>query len=75
MIFYCSVKVTVPVFYAQGRVRWPLFASLTAVGANLACAFALNPVLWAVPCTLGIAYLLYHQFRITRMRQRRVAAA
>ena len=50
-----------------------LMVGISIVG--LAPAIALNPILWAVPCTLGIAYLLYHQFRITRMRQRRVAAA
>lgn len=53
-----------------------VYTAFLAFGAvNWIPAIALNPVLWAVPCTLGIAYLLYHQFRITRMRQRRVAAA
>jgi len=38
-LFYCLVKVTVPVLYAQGRVRIPLLASLVAVACNLAVAF------------------------------------
>jgi len=40
VVFYCLVKVTVPVLYAQGRVRVPLLASLLAVGCNLAVAFS-----------------------------------
>ncbi|MEO0345419.1 MAG: hypothetical protein AAF229_04085 [Pseudomonadota bacterium] len=53
-----------------------VYTAFLAFGAvNWIPAIALNPILWAVPCTLGIGYLLYHQFRITRMRQRRVAAA
>jgi putative peptidoglycan lipid II flippase len=43
VIFYCCVKVLVPVFYAQGRTRVPMVASLVAVVANLACALALHP--------------------------------
>jgi len=42
VVFYCSVKVLVPVFYAQGRTRVPMAASLVAVAANLACALALH---------------------------------
>jgi putative peptidoglycan lipid II flippase len=41
VIFYCLVKVTVPVFYARGRIRAPVIASLVAVAANLACALSL----------------------------------
>jgi putative peptidoglycan lipid II flippase len=43
VIFYCCVKVMVPVFYAQGRTRVPMAASFVAVAANLACALALHP--------------------------------
>lgn len=42
VIFYCCVKVTVPVFYAQGRTRVPMAASFVAVAANLACALVLH---------------------------------
>jgi putative peptidoglycan lipid II flippase len=42
VIFYCCVKVLVPVFYAQGKTRVPMVASLVAVVANLACALALH---------------------------------
>ncbi|MHC4547225.1 MAG: murein biosynthesis integral membrane protein MurJ [Planctomycetota bacterium] len=45
VIFYCCVKVVVPVFYAQGQTRVPVMASLVAVLANLACALALHPSL------------------------------
>ncbi|NJN14584.1 MAG: hypothetical protein HC813_02875, partial [Planctomycetes bacterium] len=45
VIFYCSVKVLVPVFYAQGRMRVPLVASLVAVAVNVATALALHPLL------------------------------
>jgi peptidoglycan biosynthesis protein MviN/MurJ (putative lipid II flippase) len=43
VVFYCCVKVMVPVFYAQGRTRVPMAASFVAVVANLACALALHP--------------------------------
>jgi putative peptidoglycan lipid II flippase len=45
VIFYCCVKVLVPVFYAQGRTRVPMVASLVAVVANPACALALHEYL------------------------------
>jgi putative peptidoglycan lipid II flippase len=56
VIFYCGVKVLVPVFYAQGRTRVPMAASLVAVAANLACALALHPHLrWrGLALALGI---------------------
>ena len=37
------MKVVAPVFYAQGRVRVPLLASIVAVAANLVCALSLHP--------------------------------
>lgn len=43
VVFYSSVKVVVPVFHAQGRMRVPAIASLAAVAANLACALSLFP--------------------------------
>lgn len=45
VVFYCAVKVVAPVFYAQGRMRVPLLASLVAVAANVAAAVALHPQL------------------------------
>ncbi len=44
-VFFCLVKVCVPVFYAQGRVRIPVVASLVGVAMNLACALSLHPSL------------------------------
>ena len=42
-----------------------VYTAFLAFGAvNLLPAMALNPILWATPCTLGITYLLYHQFKI-----------
>ncbi|MEE8104674.1 MAG: murein biosynthesis integral membrane protein MurJ [Planctomycetota bacterium] len=42
---YCAVKVLVPVYYAVGKMRVPLLASVFAVAANLAVAIPLarNP--------------------------------
>jgi putative peptidoglycan lipid II flippase len=40
VVFYCAVKAVVPFFHAQGQVRVPVIASLAAVVANVACAFA-----------------------------------
>lgn len=49
-----------------------VYTAFLAFGAvNLLPAIALHPVLWAIPCSLGVAYLLYHQFRITRLRNQR----
>jgi putative peptidoglycan lipid II flippase len=45
VVFYCAVKVVAPVFYARGRMRVPLVASLVAVAANVAAAVALHPSL------------------------------
>jgi len=44
-VFYCLVKVTVPVFYAQNRLKGPLLASLVAVICNLAVALGTHPYL------------------------------
>jgi len=44
-VFYCLVKVTVPIFYAQGRLRAHVIASIVAVGANLAVALATHKTL------------------------------
>jgi putative peptidoglycan lipid II flippase len=45
VVFYCAVKVVVPYFYAQGRVRVPVFASMAAVVTNLACGVLTHPFL------------------------------
>jgi putative peptidoglycan lipid II flippase len=43
VVFYCAVKVVVPFFHAQGRVRVPVLASLAAVVANIGCALLAHP--------------------------------
>lgn len=35
---------------------------------------AFNPALWAMPCTIGLGIIIYHQLRIRGMRQRALAA-
>ncbi|MEL7025154.1 MAG: hypothetical protein AAGL69_15570 [Pseudomonadota bacterium] len=46
-----------------------VYTAFLAFGAvNLLPAYALNPALWALPTVLGVTYLLYHQYRITRRR-------
>ncbi len=48
-----------------------VYTAFLAFGAvNLMPQFAFSPVLWATPCTLGIAYLIYHQGRIMLARRR-----
>lgn len=48
-----------------------VYTAFLAFGAvNLLPAYALNPALWATPTIIGVTYLLYHQARIMRMRQR-----
>ncbi|MCA8960425.1 MAG: murein biosynthesis integral membrane protein MurJ, partial [Planctomycetes bacterium] len=44
LFFFCAVKVLVPAFYATDRIRVPLFASLTAIVANL--TWALSTIRW-----------------------------
>jgi putative peptidoglycan lipid II flippase len=59
VVFYCAVKVVVPFFYAQGRVRVPVIASLVAVAANLACALLTYPLLrWnGLALSVGVGQL------------------
>lgn len=55
-----------------------VYTAFLAFGAvNYMPQLAFSPVVWATPCVLGIAYLLYHQVRIMRARGqlRRTAAA
>ncbi|MFK7956518.1 MAG: hypothetical protein AB8B96_10505 [Lysobacterales bacterium] len=48
-----------------------VYTAFLAFGAvNFMPKFAFSPVLWATPCTLGIAYLIYHQARIMLARRR-----
>lgn len=48
-----------------------VYTAFLAFGAvNLLPAYALNPALWATPTIIGVTYLLYHQARIMRARQR-----
>ncbi|MFK7914570.1 MAG: hypothetical protein AB8B93_11710 [Pseudomonadales bacterium] len=43
-----------------------VYTAFLAFGAvNLLPQFAFSPLLWATPCTLGVSYLLYHQWRIS----------
>jgi len=59
VIFYCAVKVVVPFFHAQGRVRVPVVASVTAVAANLACALIAHPRLgwYGLALAVGVGQL------------------
>jgi len=42
VVFYCCVRVVVPVFQAQGRLRVPILAAFAAVAANLLCGVPLH---------------------------------
>jgi putative peptidoglycan lipid II flippase len=52
---YSAVKVAAPAFYALGRTRVPMAASLAAVAANLALNFVLFPFLGYPGLALGTA--------------------
>lgn len=41
VVFYSAVKVVVPIFHARGQMRVPIWGTLAAVAANLACALGL----------------------------------
>ena len=48
-----------------------VYTAFFAFGAvNFMPVLAFNPVLWSTPCTLGIALLLYHQYKIMMQRRR-----
>jgi hypothetical protein len=48
-----------------------VYTAFLAFGAvNLLPEYALNPALWMMPTLLGVTYLLYHQFRISKQRAR-----
>jgi len=49
-----------------------VYTAFFAFGAvNLMPALAFNPILWATPTTLGVALLLYHQYKVTMQRRQR----
>ncbi len=49
-----------------------VYTAFLAFGAvNWFPALAFNPVLWAIPTVLGVAYMIAHQWRVFRQRQRR----
>ena len=51
-----------------------VYTAFLAFGAvNLLPKYALSPALWAMPTTLGVGYLLYHQAKITSQRRRLAA--
>ncbi|MEN1727671.1 MAG: hypothetical protein AAGJ52_04450 [Pseudomonadota bacterium] len=48
-----------------------VYTAFLAFGAvNAMPQLAFSPIVWATPCTLGVIYLLYHQFKIIRSRRR-----
>lgn len=53
-----------------------VYTAFFAFGAvNLMPALAFNPILWATPTTLGVCLLLYHQYKVTMQRRKRLSAA
>ena len=53
-----------------------VYTAFFAFGAvNFMPALAFNPILWATPTTLGVALLLYHQFKVYLQRRKRFSAA
>lgn len=53
-----------------------VYTAFFAFGAvNLMPSLAFNPILWATPTTLGVALLLYHQYKVYMQRRRRLSAA
>ena len=49
-----------------------VYTAFLAFGAvNWFPALAFNPVLWAIPTVLGVAYMIHHQWQNFRQRQRR----
>ena len=48
-----------------------VYTAFLAFGAvNLMPHLAFHPVLWSTPCTLGVALLLYHQFKVIMQRRK-----
>lgn len=61
---YSSVKVIAPAFYAMGRARAPLAASVAAVAANLAFNITLFPVLGFRGLALGTSLAALINFSV-----------
>ena len=52
-----------------------VYTAFLAFGAvNFLPSIALHPVLWAIPTTSGVTYLLVHQARVMKMRSKRTLA-
>ena len=63
--------------HAKGLVGAAISAYTAFLAFGLVRAMpdhAFNPLLWAMPCTIGLGIILYHQVRIARMRTRALAA-
>ncbi|MCE9635932.1 MAG: murein biosynthesis integral membrane protein MurJ [Planctomycetes bacterium] len=71
---YSAVKVAAPAFYALGRTRVPLVASLSAVAANVALNFALFPIYGYPGLALGTALAATVNFAILVIAFHRTAA-
>lgn len=63
--------------HAKGLVGAAISAYTAFLAFGLVRAMpdhAFNPVIWAMPCVIGLGIILYHQVRIARMRGRALAA-
>lgn len=70
---YAAVKVVAPAFYALGKSRLPLVASLIAVAANVALNFALFPVMSYEGLALGTSVAATANFAVLVFAFRRMA--
>ncbi|MCG3135283.1 MAG: putative lipid II flippase MurJ [Planctomycetes bacterium] len=70
---YAAVKVVAPAFYALGKSRVPLVASVAAVAANVALNFALFPVLSYEGLALGTSVAATANFAVLVSAFRRMA--
>lgn len=53
-----------------------VYTAFLAFGAvNLFPAFAFHPLLWILPSILGIGYMIFHEWKVFRQRQRRGLAS
>ncbi|MBI3789900.1 MAG: hypothetical protein HY275_03375 [Gemmatimonadetes bacterium] len=75
---YYAFRDTPPLFsYLYEHAKALVGAAISAYTAFLAFGLvrlmperAFNPLLWATPCTIGLAIIIFHQLRIRAMRQR-----
>jgi putative peptidoglycan lipid II flippase len=74
LVAYAAVKVVAPAFYAVGRARVPMVASVSAVAANVTLNVVLHPVYGFRILALGVSIAALFNFAVLYGMFQRVVA-